>query len=160
MNDRIVKREKTWSRAYLAPLLEAERDRDRVRRLDAYQKIEAEIMSDVPNWSPLDLKAPVQGLGKDGIFDPNACEPVYHTKRYVDPTLYFIPPEHKIPVESLRASSILFKVGSFFVHHRILLIMNDKILQKKIQSEHDNTIECECQMLLTRVESSLRKTIK
>lgn len=76
------------------PLLQAEQDRDLVRRLEAANAREAEIMKDVPNWSAGDLKAPVLGLGKFGdTSDPKAQEPVYHTKRYVSPSYMFLPPE-------------------------------------------------------------------
>ncbi|KAJ3115926.1 hypothetical protein HDU96_010872, partial [Phlyctochytrium bullatum] len=36
--------------------------------------------------SSLDLKAPVRGIGKDGLKDPHQAEPVYHTSSYVRPT--------------------------------------------------------------------------
>ncbi|KAG7928332.1 hypothetical protein KL925_001632 [Ogataea polymorpha] len=45
-----LKREKLWSRIHLMPLLQAEQDRDIVRRTIAYYNREAEIMKDVPWW--------------------------------------------------------------------------------------------------------------
>lgn len=43
-------REKTWSRFYLQPLLEAESDRDYVRRYNNLRNNEQEIMSEVPDF--------------------------------------------------------------------------------------------------------------
>ncbi|AOA61870.1 Subunit of mitochondrial NADH:ubiquinone oxidoreductase (complex I) [Komagataella phaffii CBS 7435] len=45
-----LKREKLWARAHLMPLLQAEQDRNVVRRTFAYYKREGEIMKDVPWW--------------------------------------------------------------------------------------------------------------
>ncbi|ODV97007.1 hypothetical protein PACTADRAFT_48787 [Pachysolen tannophilus NRRL Y-2460] len=45
-----LKREKLWSRIYLLPLLQAEQDRNVVRRTFAYYKKEGEIMKNVPWW--------------------------------------------------------------------------------------------------------------
>lgn len=47
---RELQREKVWSRIYIMPLLQAETDRDTVRRDYADKAIEAEIMKDVPGW--------------------------------------------------------------------------------------------------------------
>lgn len=58
-----LQREKLWGRIYLVPLLQAEHDRDVVRRTRAQLEEEREIMKDVPGW------------------DVNAS--VYTTKRYV-----------------------------------------------------------------------------
>ncbi|KAJ3260814.1 hypothetical protein HK103_007377 [Boothiomyces macroporosus] len=92
---REIKREKTWARIHLAPIFQAEADRDMVRRMDAIAKREAEIMKDHPEWAANDLKAPVKGLGKGGVLDENAAEPVYHTERYVAPTTVFLPPTNE-----------------------------------------------------------------
>lgn len=43
-------REKLWARINLIPLLQAEQDRDTVRRTLSYYNREAEIMKDVPWW--------------------------------------------------------------------------------------------------------------
>ncbi|KAL1918854.1 uncharacterized protein VTP21DRAFT_2876 [Calcarisporiella thermophila] len=47
---RELKRENTWSRIYLVPLLQAETDRDTYRRQQASLQREKEIMKDVPGW--------------------------------------------------------------------------------------------------------------
>jgi hypothetical protein len=73
-----LRREKKWARYFLVPLLQAETDRDVVRRLDATVEREQELMKDVPGWQAGDLKAPVPGLGKDGVLIAGAAEPVYH----------------------------------------------------------------------------------
>jgi hypothetical protein len=82
-----------------------------VRRYEALADREAEIMKDVPDWKPLDLKAPVPGLGKKGVLDPNAAEPVYHTQRHVEPSLAFLPMdyEHRIPAQMWRGTKWFFK---------------------------------------------------
>ena len=58
-------------------------------------------MKDVPGWKPLDLKAPVKGIGPDGERDEELAAPVYHSKRYVAPQYLFLPEEEgtveKIP---------------------------------------------------------------
>lgn len=82
---RELKREKTWARIHLVPLLQAETDRDTYRRFLALQQRESEIMSGVEGWVAGSLKEPVPGLGKQGKLDDHAKEPVYHTKRYVGP---------------------------------------------------------------------------
>ncbi|CAG8622691.1 989_t:CDS:2 [Paraglomus brasilianum] len=68
--DRELDREKYWSRIHLIPLLQAEMDRDLYRRTLATQAREQEVMSDVPGWK--------------------VGEKVYHTKRYVKPTVVVI----------------------------------------------------------------------
>lgn len=45
-----MKREATWSRIHLVPLLLAEGDRDAYRRQKAALEREREIMKDVPDW--------------------------------------------------------------------------------------------------------------
>ncbi len=109
--DRQLRNEKYWARIHLVPLLQAETDRDLVRRFEIMREREAEIMKDVPGWQPLDLKTPIQGMGKKGVRDETAAEPVYHTERYVAPNFVFIPPnaEQKIPAQSWRGSKWFFK---------------------------------------------------
>lgn len=48
--DREADREKMWGRIYLTPFLQAENDREMVRRRDAALKEEQDIMQDVPGW--------------------------------------------------------------------------------------------------------------
>lgn len=43
-------REKAWARIHLIPLLEAESDRDHVRRMMAADARERELMKDVKGW--------------------------------------------------------------------------------------------------------------
>lgn len=43
-------REKTWARIYLTPMLQAEADRDDVRRYFANLEREKELMKDEPGW--------------------------------------------------------------------------------------------------------------
>jgi hypothetical protein len=93
MINREIRVEKAWNRISLVPLLQAETDRDIVRRQEAYKQKESTIMQSVDNWTPLDLKTPVKGLGKTGIKDAEQAEPVYHTAKYVNPTYYFLPKE-------------------------------------------------------------------
>jgi hypothetical protein len=90
----------------LIPLLQAETDRDMYRRALDMKEKEAKIMKDVPNWSAYDLKTPVPGLAKNGELDPNAAEPVYHTKRYVEPNAVFLPMdnESRIPAQYWRGT--------------------------------------------------------
>ncbi|GMG40642.1 unnamed protein product [Ambrosiozyma monospora] len=45
-----LSREKAWARLHILPLLQAEQDRDVVRRTMSYYDREAEIMKDVPWW--------------------------------------------------------------------------------------------------------------
>ncbi|PVF96299.1 hypothetical protein CPB86DRAFT_709284, partial [Serendipita vermifera] len=49
---RELKREKTWSRIHLIPLLEAEHDRDVYRRTIAENAVEAAIMRRHSSWKP------------------------------------------------------------------------------------------------------------
>ncbi|KAJ3055842.1 hypothetical protein HK097_009045 [Rhizophlyctis rosea] len=85
-------REHQWMRINIVPLLQAETDRDYVRRAEAYKKREKLIMQDAdPDWQPWDLKAPTRGIGKRGVFDLNQAEPVYHTERHVMPKHLFVP---------------------------------------------------------------------
>ncbi|KAK7206879.1 GRIM-19 protein [Myxozyma melibiosi] len=44
-------REKAWARLSLLPLLQAEADRDYVRRITALTKREQELMKDHPDWA-------------------------------------------------------------------------------------------------------------
>ncbi|KAJ3341533.1 hypothetical protein HDU93_004693 [Gonapodya sp. JEL0774] len=92
---RELRREKTWSRVHLVPLLQAETDRDTVRRLDALATREAEVMQGVEGFVPGSLHDPVPGLTKDGKFAEGSAEPVYHTKRYVTPGLVFVDDDNK-----------------------------------------------------------------
>ncbi|RKP03378.1 hypothetical protein CXG81DRAFT_9676 [Caulochytrium protostelioides] len=98
--------EKIWARIHLDPILRAEQDRDTVRRLRALKEREAEIMKDVPGWSAMDLKAPMQGINEQGFHEQGVATPVYYTKRYVAPSLVFIPPgsESRIPAQWWRGS--------------------------------------------------------
>ena len=101
-----------WARIHLVPLLQAEIDRDTVRRFDSVAKREAEIMKNRPDWNPLDLKAPVPGIGKMGRKDSHQSEPVYHTSRYVAPTLVFLPKEEPgfMPAQWWRGTKVFTKV--------------------------------------------------
>lgn len=47
---REMAREKVWARIYLTPMLQAEADRDDVRRHFAAQQREKELMKDVKGW--------------------------------------------------------------------------------------------------------------
>ncbi|KAI9023369.1 GRIM-19, partial [Hyaloraphidium curvatum] len=49
---RELRREKTWARIHLVPLLQAESDRDAVRREEAMRAREAEVMKSVEGWVP------------------------------------------------------------------------------------------------------------
>ncbi|KAJ3040686.1 hypothetical protein HDV00_010579 [Rhizophlyctis rosea] len=94
-------REKRWNRINLVPLLQAELDRDWVRKVEAYKVREKGYMSEYdPEWAPLDLKAPTRGIGKNAVYDPQQSEPVYHTERYVRPTSLFLPWEEEARMES------------------------------------------------------------
>ncbi|GME71687.1 hypothetical protein B5S28_g5086 [[Candida] boidinii] len=55
-----LSREKLWARIHLLPLLQAEQDRDIVRRTLSYYEKEAEIMKDVPWW---EVKSPYSDKG-------------------------------------------------------------------------------------------------
>ncbi|CAG8517201.1 10282_t:CDS:2 [Diversispora eburnea] len=66
-----LKREKSWGRIHLVPLLQAELDRDTYRRTLAALDREAEIMKDVPGWK--------------------VGESVYHNTRYKMPTHIVVP---------------------------------------------------------------------
>lgn len=130
---REVEREKTWSRFYLAPFLQAESDRDWERRIKGATEREAKIMSNVPDWKPMDLKVRIKGLTDVCNTDPNIGAPVYYTKRDVHPTYVFVPPETKgqtnstdeldsiynnvtIPSQYWRGSRIHLKNPTY--HHR------------------------------------------
>ncbi|KAI8901047.1 GRIM-19 protein-domain-containing protein [Globomyces pollinis-pini] len=110
MNDnaerRELKREKIWARIQLVPLLMAETDRDTVRRLDSLAAKESQIMKDHPNWAPMDLKAPVPGLDKLGKRSDTAAEPVYHTERYVSPTMVFLPNDNFMSAQWWRGTKV------------------------------------------------------
>ncbi|KND01408.1 uncharacterized protein SPPG_03217 [Spizellomyces punctatus DAOM BR117] len=97
---RELRREKAWTRINLVPLLQAETDRDLIRRLEAAKKREGGVMENVQEWKPLDLKAPVPGVGKGGKFDAKQAEPVYHTDRYVNPSFLFMPWESDARMEA------------------------------------------------------------
>ncbi|KAJ1342322.1 hypothetical protein BSLG_003245 [Batrachochytrium salamandrivorans] len=114
-----IRREKAYARIFITPLLQAETDRDLVRRLDSLKRRETEAMKDNPDWVPFDLKAPVSGIGKGGVFDPSQSEPVYHTRRYVSPTYVYLPPpkDKEAPSHAIispqwwRGSTMFTKVG-------------------------------------------------
>ncbi|KAI9098915.1 GRIM-19 protein-domain-containing protein [Phlyctochytrium arcticum] len=115
---RELRREKAWNRINLVPLLQAETDRDLVRRLEAAKEREAEIMASYTSkssgasrkagdedskpagWAALDLKAAVPGIGKNGLYDAKAAEPIYHTDKYVNPSFVFLPWESDARVAS------------------------------------------------------------
>ncbi|KAJ3117228.1 hypothetical protein HDU96_007487 [Phlyctochytrium bullatum] len=84
---------------------------DLVRRLESVKAQEAEIMKNVEGWTPLDLKAPVRGIGKDGLKDPHQAEPVYHTSSYVRPTYVFLPSDspHRVAPQWWRGSKMFLK---------------------------------------------------
>lgn len=67
-------REKTWARLYLQPVLQAEADRDAVRRHYAQIARETEIMKNVPG------------------FDAEAS--VYNDKRFRRPSVIALPKEN------------------------------------------------------------------
>ncbi|KAJ3332851.1 hypothetical protein HDU76_012844 [Blyttiomyces sp. JEL0837] len=109
---RELNREKAWSRLSLVPLLQAETDRDLVRRLRSVKAKESEIMmSSHPSWSSLDLKTPIKGIGKLGVVDESQAEPVYHTERYIPPTFVFLPPDegHTIAPQWWRGTKMFMK---------------------------------------------------
>ncbi|TPX34990.1 hypothetical protein SmJEL517_g02491 [Synchytrium microbalum] len=109
MNINIIKQ--LFNTRINVPLLQAETDRDMVRRLEAAKLREGEIMKNIPDWQPLDLKAPVAGIGKDAKRDANQSEPVYHTKRYVQPSFLFLPweSEERINAQWWRGSKMFLK---------------------------------------------------
>ena len=142
---RELRREKTWSRLNLIPLLQAEADRDMVRRLEAVKGREAEYMKQIDGWSPLDLKAPVPGLGPKG-----ETEPVYFTKRYVAPISAIITDEYLIEPQYWRGSRMFLRVNFIlckFNFYRILHIIIVLILPKNTQLENkipmNEYISCE-----------------
>ena len=98
--------EKSWMRIYLVPLLQAEMDRDMVRRFDAVEKKEAEIMKNVPDWKAGNLKAPIDGLG----LSSKESVPVYHTKKFIAPSMVVLPSESIIPAQPWRGSNMLYMV--------------------------------------------------
>jgi hypothetical protein len=112
-------REKHWARIHLVSILQAETDRDMVRRLDASESREYDAMKDThPDWSPMDLKVPVfnriftkqvQGVGKNGKFDMNQAEPVYHTKRHVMPNFVILDAQRSMPAQWWRGSKVFLK---------------------------------------------------
>lgn len=67
------------------PLLQAESDRDDVRKAAILKQKEADIMKN-REWSAADLKTPMAGLSNEGLV------PVYYTERYIEPTIVFIAP--------------------------------------------------------------------
>lgn len=97
------------ARIHLVPILQAETDRDMVRRMDAVAEREAKMLSHIPDWSPMDLKKPVPGIGKNGYYDPNQAEPVYHTERHVTPTFVALPQEQQMPAQWWRGSRVFLK---------------------------------------------------
>lgn len=105
-NTRQLEAEKMWMRISLVPLLQAEMDRDMVRRFDAIGKKEAEIMKNVPGWKAGDLKASVEGIGSNA----DASEPVYHTKKFIAPSMVLLPKESVIPAQPWRGSNMVYLV--------------------------------------------------
>jgi hypothetical protein len=84
---RQLKNEKAWARIYIAPLLQAEQDRDLVRKKYILKEKESEIMSKLsPEWSAMNLKVPLE------LTKGKALEPVYYTERYVEPSYIFFAP--------------------------------------------------------------------
>lgn len=74
-DQRELSREKMWIRIHLTPMLQAEADRDAVRRYLAAQDRERELMKDEKGWS----------FGS-----------VYNSKRFVRPTFTVTPPAEAI----------------------------------------------------------------
>jgi hypothetical protein len=136
-NDRQLDAEKAWMRISLVPLLQAEMDRDTVRRLDASVKREEEIMKNVQGWKAGDLKAPIKGIGDD----PEAFEPVYYTEKYIRPSLVVLPKESIIPAQVWRGSNLLYMVFLFFLIFRILHIMKETISGNILQLDHHQQIK-------------------
>ncbi|KAF8709343.1 GRIM-19 protein, partial [Rhizoctonia solani] len=62
-----LKRENTWARIYLVPLLLAEGDRDAYRREQASLAREREIMKDVKGWERGDRALSMTQLGDDQV---------------------------------------------------------------------------------------------
>ncbi|KAL3896518.1 MAG: hypothetical protein SGCHY_004022 [Lobulomycetales sp.] len=102
-------REKHWARIHMVPILQAETDRDLVRRFQATEAREAFMKIFDENWSPMDLKAKVPGVGKYGKFDPEQAEPVYHTKRYVQPNFVSLPESSMMKAQWWRGSKMFLK---------------------------------------------------
>ncbi|KAL7276278.1 tRNA (guanine(9)-N(1))-methyltransferase [Rhizina undulata] len=71
---RELTREKMWSRIHITPLLQAEADRDAVRRVWAAEERERELMKDVKGWK----------VGS-----------VYHSDRFIRPTVTVAPQDGK-----------------------------------------------------------------
>ncbi|KAI5806214.1 GRIM-19 protein-domain-containing protein [Geopyxis carbonaria] len=72
---REMAREKIWTRIHLTPMLQAEADRDDVRRAWANEARERELMKDVKGW-------------EGGS--------VYHSNRFIRPTYTVTPPKESI----------------------------------------------------------------
>lgn len=117
---RLLRNEKTWSRIHLVPLLQAETDRDLVRRLAsdastarstaATDTSAATIEPDTTietGGSSAGLKTPVKGLGSGGVYDLQQSEPVYYTSRFVAPTHLLIDKQNIIDAQWWRGSKIL-----------------------------------------------------
>ena len=60
------------------------------------------------DWKGADLKTPIPGLGKLGR-DPNGAEPVYHTERYVAPSLIYLPKEEVMSPQWWRGGKLFTK---------------------------------------------------
>ncbi|KAJ3226634.1 hypothetical protein HK099_004515 [Clydaea vesicula] len=113
---RELSREKAWARIHLVPLLQAETDRDIVRRLEAAKKREqviidnqAPTVKEQRNFQALDLKAKTPGVGRYGGYDPKQAQPVYHTDRYVAPTFLLLPKEKIMNSQWWRGSKLFLK---------------------------------------------------
>ncbi|KAF8476049.1 GRIM-19 [Kalaharituber pfeilii] len=76
-------REKQWSRIYLVPLLQAEQDRDLVRRHLANEEREKFLMKDVKGWE----------FGS-----------VYHSDRFIKPTYVVTPARAVKPDKPIRVT--------------------------------------------------------
>ncbi|KAI9168290.1 hypothetical protein H9P43_007662 [Blastocladiella emersonii ATCC 22665] len=64
---RELRREKTWARVHLVPMLQAEADRAEARLLEQQEEQERRVMKGVAGWEE--------------------ARKIYHTKRYVPPTI-------------------------------------------------------------------------
>ena len=57
------------------------------------------------DWKGGDLKEPILGLGRD----PNVAEPVYHTTRYVAPSLLYLPKQEVLTPQWWRGGKVFTK---------------------------------------------------
>ncbi len=122
---RELKREKVWARINLVPLLQAELDRDHVRRLEAVRARESTAMAGVPGWRAGDLHAPAPGVGRGGVADAAAAEPVYHTPRWVHASVLSgeVEGENTIRAQWWRGSKFFMKVPSLLFLSLLLALL-------------------------------------